>query len=175
MEFITGLPSDGVASHIRRVNKALSECKAQPLTIVQEDRDGITVVTSDIPGTELQLSRNIRKVIFAIAESWVEQLKKQPLPPLYKSGVRYQAEPADYPCEVFSDPYSTFLEGWGDCDDLVIWRIAEVLAAGGDAYPQAIRKIGTTRYHVAVRHANGDQEDPSIILYPGKFRPNASL
>ncbi len=159
---------------MKRLNRALASCKGKALRVVQDDQGtGITVVHAEIPGSETLLSANIRKVILAIAECWSAQLREHPLPPLYKSGVFYRPEPEDNPCEVFSDPYSTFLEGNGDCDDLVIWRLAEVMAAGGQAWPQAMRKIGTTRYHVAVRMGDGSEEDPSIILYPGKFRRHA--
>ncbi len=171
MQFITGVPTEGLEAHTRTLNRAMSACKAKKIAIDGNDTgEGITVVGGIIPGSETLLSANIRRVIRAIAECWVEQLKRHPLPPLYKSGVIYKPEPTSNPYEVFSDPYTTYLEGWGDCDDLVIWRIAEVLASGSEAWPVAMRKIGTTRYHVAVRLENGDEEDPSIILYPGKFK-----
>ena len=172
MQFITGVPSGArLQAHIRTVNKALFESKGKKLEIVRDDEgEGIVVVMGVIPGTETVLSANIRRVIRGIAECWAEQLREHPLPPLYKSGVVYKPEPASNQCEVFSDPYTTYLLGFGDCDDLVIWRLAEVLASGGQAWAQAMRKIGTTRYHVAVRMGDGSEEDPSIILYPGGFR-----
>jgi hypothetical protein len=53
----------------------------------------------------------------------------RPLPELYDSGVVYEREPKDG-FEEFAD-YETVLErGWGDCDDLVCAKAAELRCKG---------------------------------------------
>ena len=104
----------------------------------------------------------------ALAPAWGEELKRRPLPPLYRSGVIFKPEPRSNPCEEFADPYIVFKRKWGDCDDLVLWRLAELHAAGMEAFPQVMRALdGSGRYHIAVRHADGREEDPAKILYKG--------
>lgn len=100
------------------------------------------------------------------------------LPPLYQSGVVYREEPGHGGGKEFFDlPQTVYARGWGDCDDLCIWRIAELLAQGvrascsiaditqlGDAHVQVRLPPGfTTRYSVPSPHG-GHIEDPSMIL-----------
>lgn len=117
-----------------------------------------------LPNTGLQLLRNIRRQLACSAEMWADELKARPLPPLYSTSVVYRPEPETNKCEEFADPYTVYERGWGDCDDLVIWRLAEIISKGGEAYPLAMRKIGTGKYHVGIRHADGKIEDPSLLL-----------
>ena len=87
------------------------------------------------------------------------------LPPLYRSGIRYQLEPQHGSGnEDFAPPPLTFARKWGDCDDLVIYRLAELNASGEKAYCYTTWPEGTQSLHVLVRRANGELEDPSIIL-----------
>jgi hypothetical protein len=57
----------------------------------------------------------------------------QPIPPLYASGVVYREDPAGQ--ENWRDVYSVLAQGFGDCDNLVIWRVAELREAGTNARP----------------------------------------
>lgn len=97
-----------------------------------------------------------------------ETLKTRPdIPPLYASGVRYRNEP--FGCEWFDDILICLNRGWGDCDDLVAWRIAELREQGELAeihmfWQPGIKNPRTRLFHVVVRRANGDIEDPSAIL-----------
>jgi hypothetical protein len=85
------------------------------------------------------------------------------LPPLYQSGIRYHPEPNHGDGnEEFALPPVTFKRHWGDCDDLVIYRIWELLCQGENASCQAIWQDNAV--HVLVRRANGVLEDPSILL-----------
>lgn len=85
------------------------------------------------------------------------------LPPLYKSGVRYALEPNHGKgTDEFAMPPVVYQRRWGDCDDLVIWRIAELRAAGVAASCRAVW-VGS-RVHVTVRHPNGQIEDPAKNL-----------
>jgi hypothetical protein len=113
------------------------------------------------------------------------------LPPLYESGVRFAYEP-DHGSgeEDFAQPPDVYARGWGDCDDLVVYRLSELLAAELQrrrfwAQPEArqramLRALATgvasgrlasikadwegDSLHVLVRLPDGSTEDPSIIL-----------
>lgn len=113
----------------------------------------------------------VRAVLNAIAYAWAPELRARPLPPLYGSGIRYQLEPNLGQYEDFKSPYETFESGWGDCDDLVIYRVAELVANGERAMVQSMRLRGTSRFHVRVRRASGAEEDPSELVE--KFRVKA--
>jgi len=56
--------------------------------------------------------------------------------------------------------------GWGDCDDLAPYRVAELQEAGEKAKIRITwRRVGKRRtYHVLVRRADGRIEDPSRLL-----------
>jgi len=92
----------------------------------------------------------------------------RPLPPLYRSRVVYRPEPANGSgIEEFASIRRVFLRGWGDCDDLVPIRVAE-LQEQGEAATQRFYWRRTPRgdlsMHVQVRRANGEIEDPSRLL-----------
>lgn len=85
------------------------------------------------------------------------------LPPLYSSGIRFQKEPGHGSgIEDFALPNVTFRQRWGDCDDLVIYRIWELRVQGEAATCHAVWQDNAV--HVLVRRANRALEDPSIIL-----------
>ena len=50
-------------------------------------------------------------------------LADRPYPPLYEAGVRYQREEGT---EQWLDIPSVLEAGWGDCEDLACWRVAEL-------------------------------------------------
>jgi hypothetical protein len=113
------------------------------------------------------------------------------LPPLYQAGVVFQYE-QDHGSgeEEFATPPDVYARGWGDCDDLVVYRLAELLAdelqhqrffsapeerqrtilrklAAGVALqrlPSIVAKWQGESLHVLIRLPNGQTEDPSIIL-----------
>jgi hypothetical protein len=104
--------------------------------------------------------------------AWIADYRANPLPFLYRSGVRYQPEPNRGQYEDFKSPYETYADGWGDCDDLVVYRAVELRARGEPATVQWLRRRGTNSMHVRIRRANGTIEDPSVVLLE-KFRvPN---
>lgn len=94
------------------------------------------------------------------------------VPLLYQSGVRYAEEPWNANgarVEEFADIPTVYARRWGDCDDLAPWRVAELRAMGE---PAKIRITWKTLksgrlFHVLVRRANGQIEDPSKILGMG--------
>jgi len=94
---------------------------------------------------------------------WARWMQRNPgrLPPLRESGIRW--EPEKFPgWEEWAPPPLVYARGFGDCDDIVLWRLAELLAAGEKAHPQVLRDWQDgVRYHVAIRRADGSEEDPS--------------
>lgn len=86
-----------------------------------------------------------------------------PLPPLYKSGIRYAMEPNHGKgLEDFANPWTTLARGWGDCDDLILYRLLELLKQGERAHTRA-EWLGNS-VHVVIRRENGQREDPSALL-----------
>jgi hypothetical protein len=94
-------------------------------------------------------------------------LRTHHVPPLYRSGVRYKQEPDDGTPEEFAAIPEVLRRGWGDCDDLAPWRVAELQEAGERARVRITwRRRGNGRrlYHVVVRRGDGRVEDPSRLL-----------
>jgi len=94
-------------------------------------------------------------------------LRTHHVPPLYRSGVRYKQEPDDGTPEEFAAIPEVLRRGWGDCDDLAPWRVAELQEAGERARIRITwrrRPNGRRLYHVVVRRADGRVEDPSRLL-----------
>lgn len=90
------------------------------------------------------------------------------VPPLYQSGVVYQ----DEPWKGFEDfaPVPTILKrGWGDCDDLSPWRVAEYRNAGKKASIriQWKKHRNGKLFHVLLRRPFVTSEfDPSYMWIP---------
>jgi hypothetical protein len=87
---------------------------------------------------------------------------------LYHSDVEYEREPWAGEFEEFADCLTVDRRGWGDCDDLVAWRVAELQELGERAdvsisCPYPFRKRGIL-YHAQVRRGDGSLEDPSARL-----------
>ncbi|MCH9730980.1 MAG: hypothetical protein K0U84_15100 [Actinomycetia bacterium] len=104
------------------------------------------------------------QLINGLAHGYLPFLRLNPLPPLYRSGVRYQLEPnhgAGW--EEYADPWTVYARKWGDCDDLNLWRVMELLAKG-EKKAQARAEWSGNQVHVLVRRGNGKLEDPSKIL-----------
>ena len=77
-------------------------------------------------------------------------LKLRTYPKLYESGVVYRREDGT---ENWLDIPSVIAAGWGDCEDLVFWRVAELRKDGVKAAPFAKwrRVNGVYKYHALVR------------------------
>lgn len=121
-------------------------------------------VVLDIGGRGRGLALTIRSLLQAQAEGVAREiLEGRSLPPLYQTRIRYQPEPQrGSGVEYFDGPWRVLARGHGDCDDLVVYRLGQLLASGERA--SAICQWRTPRYHVAVRRADGSAEDPSKIL-----------
>lgn len=116
----------------------------------------------------------IREALEAVITANRLYLRLHDVPALYESGVRYEEEPAGQPYEDFAAIPVVISRGEGDCDDLVCWRIAELRNAGENAKVRlkwAYDPLrGARMYHVLVRRANGQVEDPSKRLGMGNHR-----
>lgn len=122
----------------------------------------------------LRRSRTLAWAIYPILNSLVkvnrQYIRTHTCPRIYDSGVRYQEEPAGTTEEFAAIPV-ILSRGWGDCDDLAPWRVAELREQGEDAririqwkqLPQG--KL----YHIVVRREDGSVEDPSALL--GMYQP----
>jgi hypothetical protein len=96
-----------------------------------------------------------------------EAIRGRPITPLYKSSIRYQAEPwAGQGVEEFADPWTVLSRGWGDCDDLVIYRGGELIANGYPCHAQVIHNTTLNKYHTQLRRDFGPRcvEDPCLKL-----------
>lgn len=116
----------------------------------------------------------IREAIEAVVLANQLYLRLHQVPPIYESGIRYEEEPAGQPYEDFAAVPVILARGWGDCDDLVSWRIAELRNSGENAKVRlkwAYDPIrGARMYHVLVRRSNGQVEDPSKRLGMGTHK-----
>lgn len=109
----------------------------------------------------------VRPILDAMVEVNRLYLRSHHVPPLYQSGVRYEQEPEDGKPEEFAAIAPVLARGWGDCDDLGPWRVAELREAGENANIRITwrRRAGGNRlYHVVVRRGDGRIEDPSRLL-----------
>jgi hypothetical protein len=82
------------------------------------------------------------------------------LPPIYTAGVRYVRRD---PGERWQTPTETMRRGGGDCEDLSIWRAAE-LRLNGEAARVIVYRSAPGVLHAVVRRADGRIEDPSRRL-----------
>lgn len=88
-------------------------------------------------------------------------LAQFPYPPLFRSGVHYQREVGT---ENWLDIPSIIEAGWGDCEDLACWRVAELRKQGVKASPYVkFRRVGGAyHFHALVgiyRAAEGGDEE----------------
>lgn len=88
------------------------------------------------------------------------QRQARELPPLYASGVRYKREPRG--TERWLLPREVHERGHGDCEDLALWRAAELRNAGAAARVKVI-PVRRGLFHAVVQTPEGI-EDPSKRL-----------
>jgi hypothetical protein len=116
----------------------------------------------------------VREALEALIMANRLYLRTHRAPALYESGIRYEEEPAGQPYESFDAIPVVLARGSADCDDLVSWRIAELRNAGENAKIRLKWSFDPSRgarmYHVLVRRANGQVEDPSLRLGMGNHQ-----
>lgn len=109
------------------------------------------------------MAKFIKHTLEGLAYGCVSAYRRWRLPPLYQSGVRFAYEPQHGTgLEMFDLPPVVYQRGTGDCDDLVIWRICELVASGERATCRAYYRGPSL--HVAVRRQDQSVEDPAIML-----------
>jgi hypothetical protein len=108
-------------------------------------------------------------VLRALRDINVVGLTLDPLPPLYRTHVRYRREARDKSGrrkEEWLTAHEGYRRGFMDCEDLAAWRSAELKLGGVEALPHAYEtSIG---WHIKVIWPNGKVEDPSKILGMGE-------
>lgn len=102
-----------------------------------------------------------------LAKADLLQAKKQgrPVPPIYKSGVRYQREPIGG--ETWLLPSEAWRARKADCEDLATWRAAELQLKGQPARATATQ-VRPGLVHIYVVGRGGKREDPSYRLGMGR-------
>jgi len=129
--------------------------------------------TLELPGLSApDPNLDIQEMVTAWARCWARWLRQHPsFPKLYSTTVRYVPEPSS---ERWQGPPTTLRKAAGDCEDLTVWRLAELLAANVQCAPKVVGrqlKLGGLTQHVFVGFPDGRTEDPSVILlerYHGK-------
>lgn len=151
---------------LQRANGTLEPPLAIPIKwTTQTPINQLTTYSTDLPKVPIGYASDfVRCLINGMAKGYAPLMSYWKLPPLYSTGVRFEIEPAhgsgneDFACPLF-----TYLRGRGDCDDLVIYRQAELLAESERA--SCSTKWLGGQMHVQVRRADGvTAEDPSILL-----------
>jgi len=103
--------------------------------------------------------RELRLALGLLTAMNVRIMTWQPLPELYKSGVRYSREPGT---EAWLSATDVLSHKRADCEDLACYRAAELRVRGERATAIPIR--WAHGWHIVVRRANGELEDPSVEL-----------
>lgn len=104
----------------------------------------------------------------------VAYLSRNPrTPSLYQSGVVYSddQETCDSCEDLWWDIPVVLSHGFGDCEDLAAWRIAELWMQGIAARPHVTSGMNgrdKVLYHIQVMYPDGQIEDPSRILGMGQ-------
>lgn len=96
---------------------------------------------------------------------YIYLLNNPSTPPLYKSGVVYSNQVLG--SDDWLDIPTCLDYGFGACEDLAAWRVAELAMQGERAFIDVDTQIGKgniTVFHVVVKRADGRREDPSKIL-----------
>lgn len=127
------------------------------------------LVLVDLPMHGRDLAIASKGLLDFLSDVYAAALRDVPLPPLYQCDVRYQPEPralTGQGPEEWAAPWTSFERGWVDCDDAVLWRLAELKRRGIVASAQVVRQVvpDSGKMHARVRLADGREEDPSILL-----------
>lgn len=103
----------------------------------------------------------LRSLLSGLVRESEAQMRAGSIPPLYRSGVVYRREPRGV--EVWQTAAVTARLGRGDCEDLAIYRAAELRRAGVAAEAVVVRTRTRGQLHALVRYPDGAIEDPSRI------------
>lgn len=101
------------------------------------------------------------RVLNQLARTSVDQRRQGLVPALYASGVRYKREPRGV--DEWLTAAETYKRGWGDCEDLAVWLVADMLTRGIPA-EVVIKKVRPGLSHAMVLIGRSRLEDPSRKL-----------
>lgn len=115
------------------------------------------------------LARYVKAVVEALADASAPMMERWRLAPLYEGRIRAQVDPEHGSgVERFRLPLQTAAQGWGDCDALAVYRIAELRAQG---IPATCRVDWRgPEMHARVRLPGGGIEDPWKVMEREKAR-----
>lgn len=120
-----------------------------------------------LPGTDSPApDEDIASLLDCLSDVWSRWLRKHPtFPALYRSGVVYRPE---IDTEDWLSPSQILEAGGGDCEDLTLWRVAELRSRDVLAVPLCVSRREKDKFvqHVFFRYPSGKEEDPSLILLP---------
>lgn len=109
--------------------------------------------------------RAVERLSLCLAEINFEYLQANPdTPYLYATRVKYRDD-SHRKYDEWCDIPKVLARGFGDCDDLAAWRIAELWKLGIYAMPKAesVYRGNSVTYHILVM-TNAGFEDPSKFL-----------
>lgn len=120
----------------------------------------IDVDTSD----QERAARKVVALTHICVDDAARDIQKHGLPSLYKAGVKYVRQ--DKRACAFKLPSQVMAAGGGDCKQLVLWRLGELLLAGEHATARVIwiPEAQGFRAHEQVRRKDGRIECPSYNL-----------
>ncbi len=93
-----------------------------------------------------------------------EELKHGKYPLLYKANIPYREEPPGH--EDWTDIPTVIKKGWGDCEDLAAWLVAElreIFKIPCRPFLRYKKRGGAFRYHALVVLPNGYRSDVEIV------------
>jgi hypothetical protein len=114
------------------------------------------------PTIELRSTEDVEDLLLGATMTCCRQVRAGQAPNLYASGVRYQREPIGR--ERWQTASETFQRGYGDCEDLALYRCGELWAAGETDARCVVIDVRPGLKHCVVKRANGEIEDPSKRL-----------
>lgn len=118
-------------------------------------------------------AESVKRLTDEIARLNEVALRSDPrIPRLYESGVFYKMKISEG--HTFADLYEVIRKGYGHCQHLTGWRVAELRCSGEDPmasaavkWQQSTNPAARMIFHVLVRRGDGSEEDPSQRLGMG--------
>ena len=89
-------------------------------------------------------------------------MRQKRLPSLYGGTIRYEREKVGF--EVWRTCVEVAKSGFGDCEDLAAYRVAELRHSGEDTNATPLVRKSASGYHALVTRGDGTTEDPSAKL-----------
>lgn len=104
----------------------------------------------------------LRAAAWALVAMARDDLRRNAVPPLYASRVRYVREGPNR--DHWQLPSQTLASGTGDCEDLAGWRAAELREKGIRANVLFLPMGAPRNWHAVVQWPDGAIEDPAAAL-----------